>query len=344
MSSGGTSAFAGAGGQAETHGGSGGAGALGGAGAGSGGSSTAGDSGAGGAGASGGVGGIGGNAGLAGMPGAGGSLGGSAGAGGASGHGGSAGGSGGHGGMSSGGMGGSGGSAPNNDYLKTHTNNYGFVLLSASNQNQILSLTTTLSVPVKPSKNTGTLFLWPGLQPNGANFEPIDNGVLQPVLTWGPTCAPNAPSNAYASWWVSAQYVNTFGSDPGYTGCLGGPGMNVNVGDELVMVMELNGTTWHQTVTDSATQKSVSYDIDMQGQAQNNAEFDIEIYTENPASDVIFTNTQIVLEDAQPGFCQPTTRGMNDFFTNPRMSADNKTCMIDRIVLRAKDVAATSPN
>ncbi len=254
------------------------------------------------------------------------------------------GGSGGRGGESSGGMGGSGGSAPNDDYLKTHTNSYGFVQLAASNKNQILSLTTTLAVPVKPSANTGTLFLWPGLQPGGANYDPIDNGVLQPVLTWGPTCAPNAPKNAYASWWISAQYVNTFGSDSGYTGCLGGDGMNVNVGDALVMVMKLDGTIWHQTVTDSATQKAVSYDIDMQGQAQNYAEFDIEIYTENPAADVIFTSTEIVLQDSQPTFCQPTVRGTNDFFTNPRMSADGKTCDIDRIVLRAQGVAATSPN
>ncbi len=243
-----------------------------------------------------------------------------------------------------GGTGGSAGSEPYNDYLKTHTNNYGFVRLAASDQNQILSLTTTLAVPDEPSANTGTLFLWPGLQPGGANYEPIDNGVLQPVLTWGPTCAPNAPSNAYASWWVSAQYVNTFGHDAGYTGCLGGAGMNVEVGDELIMDMRLTGTIWHQTVTDSATQQRVSYDVDMHAQAQNYAEFAIEIYTENPAGDVIFTNTQIVFEDAQPGFCQPTTRGLNDFFTNPHMSADGKTCSIDRIVLRAKDVAATTPN
>jgi hypothetical protein len=201
-----------------------------------------------------------------------------------------------------------------------------------------------LTVPVKPSTKTGTLFLWPGLQPGGANYQPIDNGVLQPVLTWGPTCAPNAPNSPYSSWWVSAQYVNTYGMYAGYTGCHGGDGMNVNVGDELLMVMKLSGTIWQQAVTDGASQKTVSYDLDMHGQAQNYAEFDIEIYSEDPASDVIFTNTEIVLEQSQPKFCQPTTRGIDDFFTNPRMSADGKTCTIDRIVLRAKGVPATSPN
>jgi hypothetical protein len=143
---------------------------------------------------------------------------------------------------------------------------------------------------------------------------------------------------------VSAQYVNTFGSDPGYTGCLGGDGMNVQVGDALQMVMTLNGTSWHQTVTDTVSKQAVSYDIDMLGQAQNYAEFVIEIYTENPAADVVFTANTITFANAEPTACQPTTRGINDFFTNPKVSADGKVCTIDRLVLRAQGVAATSPN
>jgi hypothetical protein len=199
-------------------------------------------------------------------------------------------------------------------------------------------------VPTQPKQNTGTLFLWPGLQPGGANYEPIDNGVLQPVLTWGPTCAPNSPKDAYASWWVSAQYVNTFGKYAGYTGCAGGDGMNVQTGDALQMVVTLSGSVWHQTVTDTNAQHSVSYDIDMLGQAQNSAEFVIEMYTEPPAADVVFTATTVTFENPEPASCQPSTRGMNDFFTNPHASADGKQCSIDRIVLRAQDVPATSPN
>jgi hypothetical protein len=201
-----------------------------------------------------------------------------------------------------------------------------------------------LTVPTKPKANTGTLFLWPGLQPGGANYDPIDNGVLQPVLTWGPTCAPNAPKNSYSSWWISAQYVNTYGKDTGYTGCLGGDGMNVQVGDALQIVMTLNGTVWHQAVTDVSLKQSVSYDLDMLGQAQNYAEFVIEQYTQDPATDVIFTATTITLENAEATACQPTMRGTNDFFTDPVASADGKQCSIDRIVLRAQGVAATSPN
>ncbi len=250
-------------------------------------------------------------------------------------------------GASSGGTAGSSGasgSGTNTDYLKTRSNDYGFVEIAASSKNQILSLTTTLAVPVKPTENSGTLFLWPGLQPGGANYDPIDNGVLQPVLTRGPTCAPNAPKNAYASWWISAQYVNTFGSDAGYTGCLGGNGMNVQVGDELAMVMTLNGTVWHQAITDSVSQESVSYDIDMLGQAQNYAEFVIEMYTENPAADVVFTATTVTFADSEAAACQPTVRGIDDFFTNPKASPDGKQCTIDRIVLRAQGVPATTPN
>ncbi|HTA92179.1 MAG TPA: hypothetical protein VK745_21515 [Polyangiaceae bacterium] len=239
---------------------------------------------------------------------------------------------------------GAGGSGTNSDYLETRTNDYGFVEIAASSKNQIVSLTTTLAVPIKPTENSGTLFLWPGLQPGGANYDPIDNGVLQPVLTWGPTCAPNAPKNGYASWWISAQYVNTFGSDAGYTGCLGGNGMNVQVGDELAMVMTLNGTVWHQAITDSVSQESVSYDIDMLGQAQNYAEFVIEMYTENPAADVVFTATTVTFADSEAAACQPTVRGIDDFFTNPKASPDGKQCTIDRIVLRAQGVPATTPN
>ena len=251
------------------------------------------------------------------------------------------------GGAGSGGMAGgagSGGMATNTDYLKAPTNSYGYVNISVSSRNRILSLVTTLTVPAKPKANTGTLFLWPGLQPGGANYQPIDNGVLQPVLTWGPTCAPGAPNKSYASWWISGQYVNTFGSAAGYTDCHGGDGMTVAEGDALHLSMTLNGTVWNQTVTDAAGNHSVSYDLDMLGQSQNYAEFVIEQYTQDPAGDVIFTDTTLVMDKAEATACQPTMRGATDFFTNPKASSDGKQCSIERIVLRAKGIAATSPN
>ncbi|MEO8904348.1 MAG: hypothetical protein ABI488_18440 [Polyangiaceae bacterium] len=239
---------------------------------------------------------------------------------------------------------GAGGMQTNDAYLKTPANDYGFVNFTASSKNRILSFSTTLTVPAKPSQKTGTLFLWPGLQPGGANYNPINNGVLQPVLTWGGTCAPNAPKNGYASWWISGQYVNTYGSAPGYTGCLGGDGMNVQVGDPLQFVMTLSGTVWRQVVTDTVSNARVSYDLDLLGQGQNYAEFVIEEYTESPTTDVVFTASTMVFEKAEPQACQPTVRGVNDFFTNPKASTDGKQCSIDRLVLRAQGVPATTAN
>jgi len=205
-------------------------------------------------------------------------------------------------------------------------------------------------VPDAPAPS-GTLFLWPGLQPvmGGANYSALDNGVLQPVLTWGPTCAPNAPAQSYKSWWVSAQYVNTYiaSSSPNYAaynGCHGGPGMNVTAGDTLDMHFALSGTDWTQTVVNRRNAQSVSYTIDMLGQSQGMAEFDIEGYSSNPVSDVIFTSSVITFASSAKSACQPDLRGTNDYFSAPRASADGLRCCIGKIILRAQGVAATTPN
>ncbi|KAJ3094931.1 hypothetical protein HK100_005975 [Physocladia obscura] len=134
--------------------------------------------------------------------------------------------------------------------------------------------------PVPPKPETGTYFIWPGLQPgsNAANFNPIGNSmafsILQPVLTYGPSCAPNQTpemeADHYHGWSVSGQYVNTNGKTTGFIGCQGGNFMNVEPGNELVMEISLiTGTTeYYQKITDNATKQSVDYKIDMQGQSQ----------------------------------------------------------------------------
>ena len=231
--------------------------------------------------------------------------------------------------------------------VTTKVKSNGFVELDTAASNAITSLKTTLLVPPPPPQQ-GTVFLWPGIQPlpGGNNYEPIDNGVLQPVLTWGPTCAPHFPSaTPYASWWISAQYVNTFGSHAGYTGCSGGPGMNVQPGELLGLEMTLDGTTWKQKVTDAKTGKSVAFDIDMLGQAQARADFAIEDYAGgSPTTDVVFTDTQVTFAGSSFTACQPIVRGANDYFATPHTSADGRHCCISRIILRAVGVAATSPN
>ena len=129
---------------------------------------------------------------------------------------------------------------------------YGGIGFDVEATNQVVYMETTLIVPPKQA-HQGTIFLWPGLQPGGANFYPIDNGVLQSVLTWGPSCAPGNQPPAYSTWWISAQYVNTYGNLTGYTGCLGGPIMAVNPGNQLLIQFKLNGTVWTQIVTNLDT-------------------------------------------------------------------------------------------
>jgi hypothetical protein len=233
---------------------------------------------------------------------------------------------------------------------KTTVNEYGWVRLAVASSNKIVQFDTTMLVPETPAAS-GTLFLWPGLQPvrGGANYAALDNGVLQPVLTWGGTCAPNSPAQPYKSWWISGQYVNTniTSSSPNYAaynGCLGGPGMNVAVGDTLDMRLVLNGTIWTQTVTNRRNSQSVSYALDMLGQAQGSAEFVIEEYSSKPVSDVIFTSSVITFASAAKSSCQPAQRGANDYFSAPRASADGLRCCIDKVTLRAEGVAATTPN
>jgi hypothetical protein len=242
------------------------------------------------------------------------------------------GGSGGAGAGGSGGAAGAGPAAPGG-----RVTGYGLVRLAANSQNQIVRLQTTLTVPAKPAA-TGTLFLWPGLQPGGANLLPIDNGVLQPVLTWGRSCAPGTQPKAYSTWWISAQYVNTYGKAQGYTGCSGGPVMLVEVGDLLLIDMQLTGTVWNQTVTDAATGASVSFSKDMMGQAQNSAYFDVEEYSAAPVSTVVFTDTTLTFGSPDAADCKLSMRGQTDFVSVPQPSADGLQCRVAQIVLRAQGI------
>lgn len=140
---------------------------------------------------------------------------------------------------------------------------------------------STIVVPPIPDTQWATIFVWPGLQPGGgAHFLPIDNGVLQPVLTYGTSCAPN-PNNKtidyQRQWWISGQYVNTFGHEPGFSGCLGGNRMVVSVGDQVQMTMALGDDGfWTQTIVNLSNKQSVSFSINLQQQAQGWAEFVFE--------------------------------------------------------------------
>jgi hypothetical protein len=236
------------------------------------------------------------------------------------------------------------GVAPDDAYLQTEAKNFGFVQIHVSRDNQIIALRTIMNVPALPTASSGTLFLSSGLQPGGQNYEPIDNGVLEPVLTWGPTCAPNSPTGPFTSWWISGQYVNTYGNDPGYTGCHGGDGMLVQVGDPLSIHLSLDGTVWTTDIEDLADGERVTFTWDLLGQSQNYAQFWLYPSPAQPIEDAIFNATTITFAEAEPAACQPALRGKNDFFSNPHASTDGTECSFDRIVLRAQGVPASTQN
>lgn len=225
----------------------------------------------------------------------------------------------------------------------TRTQGAGDTNLQTSGNVEILSVRTTLRVPSKPSPTRGTLFLWPGLQPLRSDST-IGYGVMQPVLTWGTSCAPGSLST-YDQWWISSQYV---GSPPGSLTnikCEGGPVMKVEVGDELDIEMKLEGTVWDQIVTNKSNGKSVNFKRDMKGQKQQWLINEIELTgATKPVDDVIFTSMVVKLSDSMPKACVPNVKGSTDYFTPPRASADGKTCCIDKLILRASGIKPSSPD
>ena len=209
--------------------------------------------------------------------------------------------------------------------------------------NQPVGLQTTLTVPAfppLPSAAGAALFLWPGLGPgtNSVKFLPINDGVLQPVLSWGPSCAPTSQPTPFSSWWISGQYVNVFGSDPGYVGCFSGSSMLVNPGDVLLINIAFDAASgiWTQTVTDSNTIQSVTFSIDMQGQGQNWSYFAMEEWfgaTIN--TPVTFSNTAITFQlPDTAGWCSNVQGTNNAYIMTPPTPQNSGTqCFINSIVV-----------
>jgi hypothetical protein len=210
-------------------------------------------------------------------------------------------------------------------------------------ENQFTGVRATLTVPAKPPP-TGIIFVWPGTQtlPDGPTEQPVAGGVLQPVLTWGSSCVPGS-LRGHSTWWISPVYVNEETKIPELLGCHGGPVISVDVGDRLDLEMRLDKTLWYQQVVDRNSQRSTEFSIDLRGQLQQRALFWIELKTEaKPTEDLIFENIVLTMRDPDPGACALNNRGMNDYVSESRISADGMNCCIDRIVLRAEGVAATT--
>jgi hypothetical protein len=177
---------------------------------------------------------------------------------------------------------------------------------------------------------------------NSADFNPINDGVLQPVLSWGNSCAPTPQPSAFSGWWISGQYVNTFGADPGYTGCFSGDSLIVNPGDALLINMTLDSTTgiWLQTVTDANTNQSISFSINMQSQGQNWAYFAMEFwYGATMTTPVTFTNTTLTFVSADTqNWCSSSQAPTSNFTLTPPTPQNPSTqCFINSIVITKPD-------
>ena len=222
--------------------------------------------------------------------------------------------------------------------LKT-ANSYELLYMQDYTTNEITRLQTSFIVPPEqPDVRSGVIFLWPGLEsrPGAKNFEPIDNGVLQPVLTWGYSCAPTPQQQpGFSSWWISGQYVNTTDSDPDHSGCYSGDLMTVKAGDLLFMDIRLDQSNgvWTQTITNESTNEEVTFSINMEHQAQVTADFHIELYP--PA---IF-NTPLVFLDTTITFANPTDvdchyTGTSLTVSPPVLDSTKMNCTFDSIILQ----------
>lgn len=205
-----------------------------------------------------------------------------------------------------------------------------------------ISLKASMQVPYVTSPQ-GTVFIWPGLQPGGNNFFPIGNGVLQPVLTYGPSCAPNPTNLPETGWWISGQYVNT-DSDPNakkgpYKGCFGGPQMAVNAGNILTCLISYDASTktWNQLITNESTGDSVSFPISLTVNGQNPQEQNIAYFClENPGHSSL--TQSVSLYNIEAKVMNPQSNLGQDLLNSPcvegiSLSADQKTLSISRIVI-----------
>jgi hypothetical protein len=213
----------------------------------------------------------------------------------------------------------------------------GQVAFFAAPGNEIVSLTTKLVVPAKlaePADTNWTLFLWPGLQPRlgGANYWPIGNGVLQPVLTWGPSCAPEEQPKR--RWWISAQYVNTLGNYMGYQGCSGGLIIGVDPKDTLLIDMSLFRSIWTQTILNQVTKESTIFRASLADQAQGIARFEIEPYGGAISPEVVFLETTIRFAHPHPENCRLGEHGPDDVVTAPVIVAEGQSCYVEKIILK----------
>jgi len=208
---------------------------------------------------------------------------------------------------------------------------YSGVKMLIRSPNAVLSFKTTLQVP-KPPTQRQTLFIWPGLQSRDGAADPnrVGNGVLQPVLTWGASCAPQRPSDPYAGWWIAGMYVKF--------GCEGGDYLTTELGDLLEIDMFQKDDKWETTIRNVMQDKTVDFTMDLQGQVQNEVMWLTEVpdgSSIRPVDDVIWTQNVLTFKEPEET-CQPNRIGSNDYFSAPTLSPDGLHCCWDKIIMRAE--------
>lgn len=220
---------------------------------------------------------------------------------------------------------------------QTSSRNFALVQYLVAAPNKISRFQTILVVPKRPTQSSA-LFIWPGLQHSGgADPGGVGNGVLQSTLTWGPSCNPHAPDkgNDYLGWWISAMYVNLSSTVAGPGGCQGGTAMDLTPGVRLHIDFTVMGSEWTQSILNLTTKSRVNFAVDLKGQDQNWAIWDIETPgSARPAEDTVFEKS--VLTFASPiGSCQPTSASEIDYFSVPIRSPDGLNCCFEKMILKA---------
>ena len=185
-----------------------------------------------------------------------------------------------------------------------------------------VEITTPQAIPENTTSGKFTVFIWPGLQPDGPErkcFFPINNGVLQPVLTFGNSCAPHKPQDT-EQWWISGQYVNTdldcnsvpndfAGVCEDFFQCHGGEFLTVAPGQVIStrMTFEPANNTWMETIESNGQTRTYSIALDycsedskplasvtMEPQSQTNAILSIE--TDGYNTPIIQSYENIILQ------------------------------------------------
>lgn len=229
-----------------------------------------------------------------------------------------------------------------------------FNIKATTPPNYIVGFSVDLVTPDTFTKNLPagpfTVALWPGLQPIEGRecFNPINLGVLQPVLTYGNTCAPFKPKDRNR-WWISGQYVNNrlnceIGQVPNaflpvcndYAKCHGGPFINLSPGQKISTSIDYDSTTkiWKQTIKASSQTQTYSIALDYcSGDSQPNS----------PVSNEPQLQTQALLSVETHGYNNPLTQTFENIVIQVQVTSINETCDSTFVIIKSVPSSSCTP-